>query len=757
MPNLTAIVEQMTLEEKAALCTGATAWTTTPIPRLGVPELICSDGPHGLRRVEDVTSLGAKSLPATCFPTASCQAATWNEALIARMGEAIAEEAIALNVDVVLGPGNNMKRSPLCGRNFEYYSEDPFLSGRMSVSYINGMQSRGVGVSLKHFAVNNQEFQRFTINAEIDERTLREIYLPAFEMAVKEARPWTVMCAYNRVNGVYCSEHRGLLTGILKEEWGFDGLVYSDWGAVRNRVAGVAAGLDLEMPGPKARRTQAVVDAVRAGELDEAALDESVRRILGVAFRAKETPKGGGRFDAAGHHQLARQIAAEGIVLLKNDGLLPLAQPERIAVIGLSAVEPHFQGGGSSFINPTQVDAPLDTVTELAGAAEVVYAAGYPADLRFEQPLIDEAVAQAQAAQVALLFLTLPASIESEGYDRPDLDLTAQQVALIKAVTAVQPKTVVILNTSSAVAMTEWIDGAAAVMQAWLMGQAGAGAIADILFGRVNPSGKLAESFPLRLSDTPAFLNFPGEDGVVRYGEGLYIGYRHYDARQMPVLFPFGHGLSYTTFEYSNPRLSAPAFRDVDGLTVSVDVTNTGGMAGQEVVQLYVHDRQAGLSRPPKELKGFAKVRLEPGETQTVTIGLDFRAFAFYHPGHGQWITEDGAFDLLIGASAADIRCTLSATLQSTLDLPSLLDAESTVGEWLADPRGRVVFEPFFQKMVDGMSQAAGIGEGDEGGIGMDMMGFLMDMPVVSILHFQDALLPAAPEEMVEAMLAQIG
>jgi len=766
MTDINAIIKEMTLEEKAALCTGATPWTTTPVERLGVPKLLCSDGPHGVRRLPDVTTMAAKSYPATCFPTASLQSATWNTALVEELAQALAEEAASLDVGVILGPSNNMKRTPLCGRNFEYYSEDPFLSGMLTTHYINALQSRGVGASLKHFAANNQEYQRFSISAKVDERTLREIYLPAFEMAVKQAQPWTVMGAYNKVNGEYCSEHFELLTTVLKEEWGFEGLVFSDWGAVHDRVAALQGGTDLEMPGPKPARTQAVVEAVCTGTLAEAVLDESVCRILEIAFKAAQTPKGK-PFDVAAHHALARKIASEGIVLLKNNGLLPFQQPGRIAIIGRTAKEPQFQGGGSSHINPTHVDSPYAFIQALAGDAQLTYTAGYPAGMEFEQGLIDEAVAAAQAAEVALLFVALPSVIESEGYDRPNLDLTPQQVALIKAVTAVQPNTVVILNTGSAVAMSEWLDGTAAVLEAWFMGQAGAGAIADILFGQVNPSGKLAETFPLKLSDTPAHLNYPGEEGVVRYGEGLFIGYRYYDTKEMPVLFPFGYGLSYTTFEYSNPQVytkqgrsvSAASFRDADGITVSVDVTNTGQRAGQEIVQLYVHDHKAGLVRPPKELKGFAKVSLAPGEAKTVTMPLDFRAFAFYHPGHRQWITEDGQFDLLIGASAADIRCRETVTLESTLDLPCLLDEESTMREWLNDPRGKMVFEPVFQQIVGKIAQgmAGGESEGEQpDAIGMDMVESMMDMPPASVLHWQDSLWSKTPEAIIAGLLNQL-
>ncbi|MCB0040032.1 MAG: glycoside hydrolase family 3 C-terminal domain-containing protein [Caldilineaceae bacterium] len=746
----------MTLEEKAALCTGASAWTTTPVERLGVPELLVSDGPHGVRRVPDIHAVAAQSLPATCFPTASLLASTWDAELLQAMGEALATEAVALGANVLLGPGVNMKRTPLCGRNFEYFSEDPYHAGELASALVEGIQSKGVGTSLKHFAANNQESERFSIDAVVDERTLREIYLPAFERVVKRAKPWTVMCAYNKLNGTYCSEHYTLLTEILREEWGYEGLVVSDWGAVHDRVAALQGGLDLEMPGPKPHRTAAVVEAVRAGTLDEAVLDKAVRHILQIVFRGAET-RAGGTFDAAAHHVLARKVAAEGMVLLKNDGILPLRSVDHIAVIGRSAKAPHYQGGGSSHINPTQVDSPFESLMALAGDAEVTYSEGYPADDSFQQSLIDGAAAAAQVADVALLYIALPSYKESEGYDRADIDLTAQQIALIRAVSAVQPRCVVILNNGSAVAMSEWIDGVAAVLEAWMMGQAGGGAIADVLFGAVNPSGKLAESFPLKLADTPAHINFPGDDGQVRYGEGLFIGYRYYDARQMPVLFPFGYGLSYTTFAYSNATVSAATFRDVDGVTVSVDVTNTGSVAGKEVVQLYVHDRKSKLVRPFKELKGFAKVDLEPGETKRVDIALDFRAFAYYHPGYAQWITEDGDFDLLIGASSADIRATVSATLQTTLDLPSRLDKESTVQDWMDDPRGRAVFEPTFQLMMAQMAQAFGGGDGnDDGAIGMDMTGFIMQMPLASILGFQEALLPMPADVIVEGLLHQV-
>ncbi|HOU12112.1 MAG TPA: glycoside hydrolase family 3 C-terminal domain-containing protein [Anaerolineae bacterium] len=756
MSDIESIIQHMTLEEKAALCTGAGPWSTTAIPRLGVPELVVSDGPHGVRRPIDASKIGSLSHPATCFPTASSLACTWDVALLRDMGAALAEEANALDVGVLLGPGNNMKRTPLCGRNFEYFSEDPFLAGELAASLIEGLQSGGVGASLKHFAANNQEYQRFSINAEIDVRTLREIYLAGFERAVKKGKPWTVMCAYNRLNGTFCSEHHELLVDILKDEWGFEGLVVSDWGAVHDRVAALRGGLDLEMPGPKPSRVQAVIQAVQDGALDEAVLDESVRRILKIVFKAAETPKGG-TFDQQAHDALARKVAAEGMVLLKNNGILPLKPGlKRIAVIGRAAETPHYQGGGSSHINPTRVAMPLKELQQQAGSAELFYAAGYPADDQFRQDLLDQAVSVARDAEVALLYIALPTYKDSEGYDRADLDLTAQQVALIQAVSAAQPNTVVILNNGSAVVMSEWIAGVSAVLEAWTMGQAGGAAIADVLFGKVNPSGKLAETFPLKLADTPAYLNYPGEGGKVRYGEGLFIGYRYYEAKQTPVQFPFGYGGSYTTFAYSNATVSAAAFKDTDGLTVTVDITNTGTVAGKEVVQVYIHDHKSALVRPYKELKGFAKIELQPGKTKTVTIALDDRAFAYYHPGYGQWITEDGEFDILIGASSADIRCQQTVTLHSTRKLPSLLNPESTIREWLDDPRGKIVFGPMFQQMMEGFGRA--LGEATDGNemIGMDATSMLMDMPLLSILHFQDAALSAPPEAIVHGLLQRV-
>lgn len=760
--KINKIISQMTLEEKAALCTGASNWTTTSIERLGVPEMFVADGPHGLRRQPSATDSAVKSLPATCFPTASLLASTWDVDLIRAMGEALAEECIAQNVDVILGPGVNMKRSPLCGRNFEYFSEDPYLAGEIAAAFINGVQCKGVGTSLKHFAANNQEYQRLAINAEMDERTLREIYLAAFEKAVKQAKPWSVMCSYNKINGTLASQNRYLLTDILKNEWGFEGLVVSDWGAVRDRVAALKAGLDWEMPGPRENRVKNVIDAVNNGTLELAVLDESVRRILNIVFKSAQTPKVGD-FNAEAHHELARKIASEGMVLLKNNGILPLKGKGKIAVIGHSALEAHFQGGGSSHINPTKVAIPLDELKKAAPRVEFTYCEGYPADDSAQPQLIDEAVKLAKAADVALLYIALPTFKESEGYDRVDMDLTSHQVKLIQSVTKAQPNSVVILNNGSPIAVSAWIEQAAAILESYMMGQAGGAAIADILFGRVNPSGRLAETFPMRVEDTPAYTNWPGDMGSVRYGEGLYIGYRHYDARKLNVSFPFGFGLSYTTFEYKNPSVDKITFKDVDGLKVTIEITNTGKVAGKETVQVYVHDQSSTLHRPIKELKGFAKVDLQPGETKKVTIALDFRAFAFYHPEYKQWITEDGDFDILIGASAADIRHTLTVTLQSTLVLPCLLDFDSTLNEWMQDPRGKQVLGPLYDQIEAAQRRRFG-GQGryadkKEAGAGLgvaDIMDMVGENPLLNAFAMMIDDIGKPPEVMVDELLAKV-
>ncbi|QPC85137.1 glycoside hydrolase family 3 C-terminal domain-containing protein [Phototrophicus methaneseepsis] len=735
----------MTLREKAGLCTGATPWQTLTVERLGLKHITVSDGPHGVRRAVDPSQMINESYPATCFPVAATIVSSWDTELLEEMGQALADECIALDVDILLGPGNNIKRTPLCGRNFEYFSEDPTLAGEMAASLIRGIQSKGVGTSLKHFAVNNQETRRFTINAEVDERALHEIYLRGFEIAVKKGNPWTLMCAYNRVNGDYCSEHRYLLTNVLREQWGYEGFVMSDWGAVHDRVAAVKAGLELQMPGPAAHSVQAVIDAVETGELDEAILDQAVERLLKIILRAQETPKGTGSFDIEKHHALARRIASESMVLLKNDdNLLPLSGEETIAVIGTASQTPVFQGGGSSHINTTKVDSPWDMLKE---RAEVRYASGDSVTETVSQGEIEEAVVVAKDADVALLFIALPASIESEGYDRPNIHLTAQQEALILAVAQANPRTVVILNNGSAIDMRAWIDSVPAVLEAWLPGQAGAGAIIDILYGDVNPSGKLGETFPLKLSDTPAHFNFPGDDKEVRYGEGIYVGYRAYDEQERQVLFPFGYGLSYTQFEYSHLQLSSSSFALDETLQVSVDVTNTGKHAGKEIVQLYVHDAESRLKRPAKELKAFAKVALQPGETKTVTMKLDDRAFSYYDPAYGQWLVEAGDFDILVGRSSVELHLSAQVHIAEGTPLPSILNKESTLSDWMQDPRGEKIVQP----MLDDM-----FGDDSSDTLGMDSMTFFQDLPLTVLIGFSGEANEKSPDEQVEDLLEDL-
>lgn len=742
--KIAELISQMTLEEKASLCTGATPWRTLGIKRLGLESIVVSDGPHGLRRSKDVEAMLTESYPATCFPVAAALSASWDVNLLQELGEALADEAIALDADIILGPGMNIKRSPLCGRNFEYFSEDPILSGEMSAALVNGIQSKGVGTSVKHFAVNNQETRRFTVDAIVDERTLHEIYLRGFEIAVKKSNPWTLMCAYNSVNGDFCSQNQYLLTEVLREQWGYEGFVMSDWGAVYDRVKGIKAGLELEMPGPSPQRTQAVVDAVQSGELEESTLNQAVERLLNIILRAKETPKGHTELDIEGDHALARRIASECMVLLKNDAnALPLSNNETLALIGQSAVTPVYQGGGSSHINTTKVDAPIDLLRE---RAELQYVVG-DATIEVDQMAIDEALTIAKSADVSLLFIALPASIESEGYDRAHLQLTEQQVALIKAVATVSAKTVVILNNGSAIDMRAWIDDVDAVLEAWLPGQAGAGAIVDILYGDVNPSGKLGETFPLKIEDTPSYLSFPGERDEVRYGEGIFVGYRGYEATRSDVLFPFGYGLSYTTFEYSNLQVSASEFIIDDTLDVSLDVTNTGSVAGKEIVQLYIRDLQSRLPRPYKELKAFVKVALDAGETKTLTLTLDDRAFSYYDPAYSQWLAEVGDFEILVGSSSADIHLTQKITLTQGTAVPSILHVNSPLYEWMEDPRGAELVRPILVGVF---------GDDESEALGVNMTEFFKDLPLTKLLAFQGAEQIESPEATVEKLLSQI-
>jgi beta-glucosidase len=695
--DVARLLDALTLEEKASLCLGSDFWHTAPVERLGIPAVMVADGPHGLRKEPEHATQGGlvESVPATCFPTAAALGSSWDVDLLQEVGVALGRECQAEQVSVLLGPGVNIKRSPLCGRNFEYLSEDPRLSGELATSFVLGVQSQGVGTSLKHFAANNQETDRVRVSADVDERTLREIYFPAFERTVAQARPWTVMCSYNRLNGTHVSQHPWLLTEVLRDEWGYDGVVVSDWGAVHDRVAAVKAGLDLEMPPQLGHSDRALVEAVRSGELEEAVLDRSVARVLSLVAKATEAKQADPTADLDAHHALARRAARECAVLLKNeDDLLPLdlRAGQTVAVIGEFARTPRFQGAGSSQVNPTRVDVALDEIRDaVREGVEVRFAAGFGLEDEDEADprLAEEAVEAARGADAVVLFLGLPARAESEGFDREHMRLPQSQVDLLRRMAAVNERVVVLLANGSAVLTSTWDHEAAAVLECWLGGQASGAAVADLLLGSANPCGRLAETIPLRLQDNTAYLNFPGDSGHVRYGEGVFVGYRGHDALDQPVGYPFGHGLSYTTFEYGDLVVDVTgrhADRDLR-ITVRCSVTNSGRRPGKEVAQLYVHDVAASVARPPLELRGFAKLDLAPGETGTATFELGARDLSYWSEAVRDWVLEAGDFELLVGASSRDIR----ARATTAVDAPRVaapLGAMSSLEEWLADPSG---------------------------------------------------------------------
>ncbi|GGA13217.1 glycosyl hydrolase [Paenibacillus marchantiophytorum] len=734
--NIQELIAQMTLEEKAGMCSGLDFWRTKAVERLGIPSIMMTDGPHGLRKQRSGSDhLGIfDSVPATCFPAGAGIACSWDRELIQQVGAAIGEECQAEEVAILLGPGANIKRSPLCGRNFEYFSEDPFLSSEMAAGHINGVQSQGVGTSLKHFAANNQEHRRMSVDAIVDERTLREIYLASFEGAVKKAQPWTVMSAYNQVNGVYASENPYLLTDILKNEWGHEGFIVSDWGAVNERVSGLAAGLELEMPASSGAGDQKIIEAVRGGALSEETLDRAVGRLLAIIFKAVENRKANASYDPQAHHELARVAARESMVLLKNESsLLPLKREGAYAILGDFARNPRYQGGGSSHIKPTQLDDIYESIRKEAGAAQLSYAQGYEGDRDEPNPeLIAQAVQAASQADAAIVFVGLPERYESEGYDRNHLRIPASHVRLIEAVADVQPNVVVVLSNGSAIEMP-WLGRVKAVLEGYLGGQALGGAIADLLFGNVSPSGKLAETFPQQLAHNPSFLNFPGEGDRAAYQEGLFVGYRYYDAKRIVPLFPFGHGLSYTTFVYSDLELSTNSIQDTDTLQVSLKVTNTGAMQGKEVVQLYVKDIISRVVRPDKELKGFAKVELLPGETKTVTFTLDQRAFAYYNVELKDWHVETGEFEILVGHSSQEIVLTERVVVESTVVLPKAYTRHSTVGDLMGDPQGAAIIQSM-------MNQAGGMMSMLQDGSDM-MLAMMQNMPLRALVTFSQGAL----------------
>ena len=744
---------RLSVAEQAALTSGSDFWHSTPIDSAGLPAIILTDGPHGVRLQADRDDK-LTGRPATCFPPAVATGSTWDPELLRRMGEALGDECRAMDVAVLLGPGINLKRSPLGGRDFEYFSEDPLLTGILATQWVRGLQSRGVGASLKHFAVNSQETDRMRVSADVDERTLRELYLRAFQRVVTQAKPWTVMCAYNKLNGVYASQNRWLLTDVLRGDWAFEGLVVSDWGAVADRVAAVASGLDLTMPGPTDSGDQELVEAVRDGRLDPALLQTSADRVRALVERAAARPSGG--YDAEAHHELAREIAGRAIVLLKNDGgLLPLSADDgaqSIAVIGEFARTPRYQGGGSSLMTPTRLDDALTEITATTQAA-VSFAPGYltgdtaaqegvtPDDEAAEdQDLLAEAVAIAQASDVALVFVG--STSETEGADRDGIDLPAAHRELIERVCAANPRTVVVLSNGGVLGTRPWEAGVPAILEGWLLGQAGGSAIADVLFGQVNPSGRLAETIPLKLADHPSYLDFPGENGHVRYGEGIHVGYRGFDAREQEVAYPFGFGLSYTTFEYGQ----ASATAGDAGLEVRVPVTNVGARDGREVVQVYVSLPGSAVRRAPRELKAFANVAIAAGQTVEVVLSIDRADLAYWETRLGRWVVEGGDYHCVVGASSRDLRTTAVVTVAAD-DARVPLTPDTTVAEWLADPRGAKLLTEAF---------AAATAGGDAPPI-LDMladpnlMEFIGSFPLGRMAAFGTALTPDALHRLLAA------
>ena len=702
--NVKELISQMTLEEKAGMCSGLDFWHLKGVERLGIPSVMVSDGPHGLRKQEnDGDHLGINdSIKAVCFPPAVLSACSFDRDLMHEFGDAIGKEAQANDLCVVLGPAVNIKRSPLCGRNFEYYSEDPYLAGETAAAFINGVQRHHVGTSIKHFAANNQEYNRMSASSNADERTLREIYFPAFETAVKKAQPYTFMCSYNRINGTFASENPWLLTDVLRNEWGFKGYVMSDWGAVNERVPGLKAGLELEMPSSNGVYDKEIVEAVKNGSLAENILDQAVERILNIVFEYTDHREEQ-EFTLEADHELAKKIAVESMVLLKNDSVLPLKETEKLAFIGEFAKKPRFQGGGSSHINSFRVSSALE---HICASANVCYAKGFPADADiYDEALAREAVDAAKKADKVVVFAGLPDSFESEGYDRSHMRLPECQNRLIEQILAVQSEVIIVLHNGSPVEMP-WLSKVKGVLEAYLGGQAVGEAVVDILFGKACPCGKLAETIPFKLSDNPSYLSF-GDGENVTYQEGVFVGYRYYDTKEMPVAFPFGYGLSYTSFSYDNLQIEHSEITDHDTVTVSVDVTNTGNMEGKEIVQLYVSDLTCAARRPVRELKGYEKVSLAPGERKTIHFTLDYRSFAWYNETIMDWYAASGDYQILIGASSRDLRLSGNVHMTTQKILPLKVHMNTTLGELLADERTAAYVTDFKRKLEENFEMSS--------------------------------------------------
>ena len=735
--DIKKLLSDLTLEEKASLLGGKDFWHTKAVERLGIPAIMVSDGPHGLRKQDQKGDhLGVnESIEAVCFPAGCATAASFDRDLERELGETIGNECQAEDVAVVLGPAVNIKRSPLCGRNFEYFSEDPVVAGKMSAAYIRGVQSKNVGTSIKHFALNNQETRRMSVSAEASERTIREIYFPAFETAVKEAQPWSVMCSYNKINGTYSSDNEWLLTQVLRDDWGFEGFVVTDWGAVDDRVQGVRAGLDLEMPGDTKANDAKIVEAVKEGRLSEEAVDACAGRILEKIFSYLDKRDETAVFDREADHKKAIDLAGRCAVLLQNDGTLPMKSDVKVAYIGEFAETPRYQGGGSSHIHSHKVESALESAKKKGRS--VTYTKGFGiADTAVDEAAIAEAVAAAKTADVAVIFAGLPDSIESEGYDRDDMKLPACQDALIAAVCAAQPRTVVVLHNGSPVECP-WADQAAAVLEMYLGGEGVGEATDRILYGEVNPSGHLAETFPMKLSDNPSYLNFPGTLRSVDYQEGVFVGYRYYEKKELPVRWAFGHGLSYTTFSMNNLRLSTEEMDDDTTLTVTVDVTNTGKMAGAEVVQLYVADKDGTPQRPLKELKDFAKADLALGETKTVTMQLTARDLSYFEEDLGDWFAPSGTYELQVGDASDHILLKKEISFTTEKVVPLHVAGDTITEELLANPKTAPVIQELIKKGMAAMGGDAAEGSAAKEAISDKMTkAMMLYMPLKSLPSF---------------------
>lgn len=663
------IIKKLTLAQKATFCSGYDYWHTEGIEELGLPQIMLCDGPHGLRKKDpENKNIGlSNSYPATCFPTAATSACSWNPSLLNKMGKAIADECKEQQVSVILGPGVNMKRSPLCGRNFEYFSEDPFLAGELGAAFVKGSQDNGVGTSLKHFAVNSQETRRMVINEVVDERTLREVYFPAFEKVVKDAQPWTVMNAYNKLNGEFCSQNSWLQQQVLREEWGFEGLIVTDWGASVDRVNGIQCGTDLQMPTSGKYNAKKIIEAVKNGQLDENDIDLCMDNLIELLIKSKENLVSDFKYDRKANEELAQKIAAESTVLLKNqDNILPLKKEAKVAVIGEMAKVPRYQGAGSSLILATKMCNAYDSLVDLG--VNATYAQGYikSSDVP-DDSLIVEAISTIKEADTVLIFAGLTEDYESEGFDREHMSLPYSQVKLIEKVANLHKNVVVVLSGGAAFEMP-WIENVKGVVHGQLGGQMIGAAIADVLLGNVNPSGHLAETYPLKLEDNPTAENYPGTKKNALHKEGIYIGYRYYETAKKDVLFPFGFGLSYTQFQYSDIKLSSSLIKDTDKVTVTFKVKNIGDVDGAEVAQLYVSDKESTIFRPAKELRGFEKVFLKAGEEKEISIELEKRAFAYYNVNIHDWHVESGEFEIQVGTNIRDIALTETINVESTVE-----------------------------------------------------------------------------------------